>query len=145
MNYRLGPLGFLRLKDITDGKIDATGNEGLKDQRLALQWIQENIEYFGGNKNNVTICGLSSGSWSCALQIAAGHNHLFNNAICQSGGLDAVADLEKANKWGELFLESFQHLGLNSDDLMECPWKKIVDAAKMLRHYQYAHYNGGTR
>ena len=136
VNYRLGPLGFLRLKDITDGKIDATGNEGLKDQRLALQWIQENIEYFGGNKNNVTICGLSSGSWSCALQIAAGHNHLFNNAICQSGGLDAVADLEKANKWGELFLESFQHLGLNSDDLMECPWKKIVDAAKMLRHYQ---------
>ena len=100
INYRLGPFGFLRLKDITEGEIDSSGKEGLRDQRVALEWIQKNIEHFGGNKDNVTICGLSSGSWSCALQIAAGHDNLFRNAICQSGGLDAIASLDKANKWG---------------------------------------------
>ena len=42
----LGPLGFLRLKDITEGGIDSSGNEGLRDQRVALQWIQKNIEHF---------------------------------------------------------------------------------------------------
>ena len=136
INYRLGPFGFLRLKDITEGALDSSGNEGLRDQRVALQWIQKNIEHFGGNKDNVTICGLSSGSWSCALQIAAGHGNLFRNAICQSGGLDAIASLDKANKWGELFLERFLDLGLSIDDLMHCPWEKIIEAAKKLRHYQ---------
>lgn len=136
INYRLGPFGFLRLKDITEGEIDSSGNEGLRDQRVALQWIQKNIEHFGGNKDNVTICGLSSGSWSCALQIAAGHGNLFRNAICQSGGLDAIASLDKANKWGELFLQRFLDLGLSIDDLMHCPWEKIIEAAKKLRHYQ---------
>jgi carboxylesterase type B len=51
-NYRLGVLGFLS----TESK-DAQGNFGLKDQNLILQWIQENIEYFGGNKSSVTIWG----------------------------------------------------------------------------------------
>ena len=101
-----------------------------------MQWIQKNIEHFGGDKDNVTICGLSSGSWSCALQIAAGHDNLFKNAICQSGGLDAVASLDKANKWGELFLQSFLEQGLSINDLMHCPWEKIIESAKTLRHYQ---------
>ena len=79
---------------------------------------------------------MSSGSWSCALQIAAGHGNLFRNAICQSGGLDAIASLDKANKWGELFLQRFFELGLSINDLMNCPWEKIIEAAKKLRHYQ---------
>jgi carboxylesterase type B len=52
INYRLGPLGFLSTENG-----DAQGNFGLKDQQMALQWIQENIEFFGGDKNGVTIWG----------------------------------------------------------------------------------------
>lgn len=51
-NYRLGLLGFLSTEDV-----NCPGNFGLKDQTFLLQWVQENIEYFGGNKNSVTIWG----------------------------------------------------------------------------------------
>ena len=43
VNYRLGPLGQLSLNTQT-----VSGNQGLRDQVLALQWIQNNIKYFGG-------------------------------------------------------------------------------------------------
>ncbi len=48
MQYRLGPMGFMYL-----GTEDAPGNMGLLDQNLALQWVQDNIEAFGGDKNQV--------------------------------------------------------------------------------------------
>jgi para-nitrobenzyl esterase len=46
INYRLGPLGFLRLNDITGGRIPSSGNEGLLDQIAALQWVSDNIAEF---------------------------------------------------------------------------------------------------
>ena len=70
LNYRLGPLGFLKLDEVTNGLIPSTGNEGLLDQRLAIQWVKENIEAFGGDPDNITIFGESAGAWSCALQVA---------------------------------------------------------------------------
>jgi len=50
INYRLGAFGFLASKSMT-------GNYGIKDQRLALQWTKRNIAVFGGNPNNITIAG----------------------------------------------------------------------------------------
>jgi carboxylesterase type B len=58
-NYRLGFLGFLSLKDPNLG---VPGNAGLKDVVMALKWVQKNIHNFGGDPNNVTICGGSSGA-----------------------------------------------------------------------------------
>ena len=69
VNYRLGPLGFLKLDEVTDGEIKSTGNEGLIDQRNAIKWVKENISSFGGDPNNITIFGESAGSWSCNLSL----------------------------------------------------------------------------
>lgn len=74
MNYRLGVYGFLSLNDST---LNVPGNTGLKDQRLALRWVQENIANLDGNPNKVTFFGLSiyghiggifpSGQWAQIL------------------------------------------------------------------------------
>lgn len=56
LNYRVGPIGFLSLKD---PELDIPGNAGLKDQVFALKWVQKNIANFGGDPDNVTICGTS--------------------------------------------------------------------------------------
>ena len=62
INYRVGPLAFLTLEnDILPG------NLGIRDQIVALEWIQENIEYFGGNPQKVTIMGESAGTLFISL------------------------------------------------------------------------------
>ncbi len=86
MNYRLGILGFLPV----DGLPEGSGQYGLMDQQLALQWVQDNIEAFGGNPNNVTIFGESAGGHSVLSQLVSagantGSEGLFHKAIVQSG------------------------------------------------------------
>ena len=62
LNYRLSILGFL-----STGDSAASGNFGLKDQVLALKWVQKNIKAFGGNRNRVTLFGQSAGGVSVGL------------------------------------------------------------------------------
>ena len=57
INYRLGPLGFLSL-----GTEEIPGNMGQLDQLMALQWVQDHIGSFGGDKELVTIMGQSAGA-----------------------------------------------------------------------------------
>ncbi|MFT7246914.1 MAG: para-nitrobenzyl esterase, partial [Candidatus Azotimanducaceae bacterium] len=66
INYRLGPLGFLSHPELTaEG---CRGNQGLLDTVFALQWVQRNIDKFGGDANNVTVFGESAGGHStCAM------------------------------------------------------------------------------
>lgn len=61
---RIGALGFLPSKLTFDEDIV---NLGLHDQVFLLQWIQENIESFGGDKNDITLFGLSAGAHSVSL------------------------------------------------------------------------------
>ncbi|XP_070493873.1 esterase B1-like [Chironomus tepperi] len=82
-NYRLGVLGFLSLNDPS---LNIPGNAGLKDQVFALKWIQQNIKAFGGDPNNVTLCGESAGAVSIHLHMISEQSHgLFHKAILISG------------------------------------------------------------
>ncbi|XP_076623387.1 juvenile hormone esterase-like isoform X2 [Colletes latitarsis] len=67
-------------------RIGALGNAGLKDQTMALRWIQENIAAFGGDPGRVTIFGASAGSTSVTLHLLSEHSRgLFQRVIAQSG------------------------------------------------------------
>ncbi|XP_053686560.1 esterase B1-like [Sabethes cyaneus] len=80
-NYRLGPLGFMYLPSK-----GIYGNMGLKDQRLVLRWVEDNIASFGGDSNNVTLFGESAGGASVHLNyIAESSRKYFHKAICMSG------------------------------------------------------------
>jgi para-nitrobenzyl esterase len=88
LNYRLGPLGYFAHPELSaESPQGSSGNYGVLDQIAALQWVQRNIERFGGDPAKVTIAGESAGSWSVntlmASPLAAG---LFRGAIGQSGG-----------------------------------------------------------
>ncbi|KAK6579890.1 hypothetical protein PZA11_007598 [Diplocarpon coronariae] len=84
-NYRIGALGFLPSKLTFD---EGIVNIGLHDQVFMLQWIQDNIEAFGGDKEDVTIFGLSAGAHSIGhhiLNYKDGISPLFHKAIIESG------------------------------------------------------------
>nr|QCC89029.1 carboxylesterase 14 [Meteorus pulchricornis] len=81
MNYRLGVIGFLNIEDAS-----APGNVGLKDQNLALKWVQKNIINFGGSPERVTIFGQGTGAASVHYHILSPMSKgLFKSAILQSG------------------------------------------------------------
>lgn len=96
-NYRLGALGFLAHPELSkEADYKSSGNYGLLDMIAALQWIQDNIASFGGDPNNVTIFGQSSGAISiCALIASPLAQGLFHKAIGQSGGLFEPIELDK--------------------------------------------------
>jgi para-nitrobenzyl esterase len=114
INYRLGELGFMRLKEVTGGKIPSTGNEGLLDQIAALAWVRDNIAAFGGDPDNVTIFGESAGGMSigCLLAMPAARG-LFHKAILESSVGSMAKPLNEAIMVAEQFLET---LGINGGD-----------------------------
>jgi len=87
--YRLGPFGFLAHPELTrESPHHSSGNYGLMDQIAALQWVQRNIQAFGGDPRQVTIAGQSAGSMAVSLLIASPQARgLFQRAIGESGGV----------------------------------------------------------
>jgi len=81
IQYRLGPLGWLTTADPS-----APGNYGLHDQLLALKWVQEHIDKFGGDKEMVTLAGMSAGGASVNyLLLSPQAEGLFHRAVSMSG------------------------------------------------------------
>ncbi|CVL06236.1 related to triacylglycerol lipase V precursor [Fusarium mangiferae] len=72
-SYRLNVFGFLASRELAteaSSNGEATGNYGLWDQRLALEWTHENIRLFGGDPANITVAGYSAGAYSTFQQLA---------------------------------------------------------------------------
>lgn len=95
--YRLGPFGFLSLDDPS---VDVPGNAGIKDQIMALKWVQKNIAAFGGDPNNVTLFGESAGGTSTHLCMASERSKgLIHKAITMSGSMLCPWALPPTNQW----------------------------------------------
>ena len=85
INYRLGALGGLNLRELLPGVEGAPSNLCILDQIAALRWVRDNIEAFGGDPENVTIFGESAGGMSVGTLLATPQAHgLFQRAVlCQ--------------------------------------------------------------
>ena len=85
--YRLGALGFMAHPELTaESRYHGSGNWGFLDLVAALEWIQRNIEHFGGDPSNVTIMGQSAGSMAVSLlQASPLARGLFHRAVGMSG------------------------------------------------------------
>jgi carboxylesterase type B len=82
--YRLGMLGFFA-SEASLKESGTTGNWGLLDQRMAMQWIHDNIAAFKGDPNHVTLFGQSAGAFSIAAHLVSkGSRGLFHGAILSS-------------------------------------------------------------
>ncbi|KXG51824.1 Carboxylesterase, type B [Penicillium griseofulvum] len=83
LNYRLGALGFLTTGNLT------TGSYGIRDQIMALEWVQKHISALGGDPSHVTVFGQSSGGQSVvALLSSTAAKGLFSAALVQSANFD---------------------------------------------------------
>jgi len=112
LNYRLGALGFLALPEL-----DATrggkpsGSDGIRDQQLALQWVQRNIATFNGDPTNVTVFGESAGSLSTCIHIVSpgsqglAKRYIMESVACVGTG-EAIYSQQQAYQIGNAFASS---------------------------------------
>eukprot|EP01117_Protostelium_nocturnum_P010028 TRINITY_DN3576_c0_g2_i1.p1 TRINITY_DN3576_c0_g2~~TRINITY_DN3576_c0_g2_i1.p1 ORF type:complete len:537 (-),score=129.42 TRINITY_DN3576_c0_g2_i1:27-1637(-) len=137
-NYRIGPLGFL-----VTGSFK--GNFGILDQLLALNWVKENIEGFGGDPNRVTIVGSSFGATCSAIHLTSSHSkNLFQGIIMQSNWLGAsIPTLSQAKSFGAV-LSNFLGCGLSDEQCLRSrSWQQIVRvSAKLDLSFSFVSLNG---
>ncbi len=114
INHRLNILGFLDLS-ACGSNYAQSANVGMLDIVKALEWVNKNIENFGGNPSDVTIIGESGGGGKVGtLMCMPAAKGLFHKAIIQSGTLINVMTKEKSQALGLAVLEN---LGLTPDDV----------------------------
>jgi para-nitrobenzyl esterase len=134
LNHRLNIFGFLHLGDIGGEKYAASGNTGMLDIVLALQWVRDNIAQFGGDPGNVMIFGVSGGGRKVAtLMGMPAAKGLFHRAVIQSGPGIHMQPRDHAT---ELALEVLGELGLkpNQVDLLQTLQRKdLLDAFGAVR------------
>ena len=129
-NYRLGVFGGLDLRGL-GGAASADTNFVLHDQIAALEWVQSNIEAFGGDPHNVTLFGQSAGAMSIGTLMASPRGAgLFRRGILQSGAGDNVLSVEQARRVAGILLEKL-NLDAGQSDVVGA--LRQLDSATLLR------------
>lgn len=132
VNHRLGALGYGFLGGL-DPEFERSGNAGQVDLMMALQWVNANIEKFGGDPGNVTIQGESGGGGKVctmlAMPRAAG---LFHRAIMQSGTANQVPTRDQATEQMLLLLRELEIPRAEFRKIFEVPWERIIAAQSKL-------------
>jgi para-nitrobenzyl esterase len=126
-NYRIGILGFLAHPELSREQGGHSGNYGYLDQIAALQWVHDNIAYFGGDPGKVLITGQSFGAGSVAAQLFSPLSRgLFRGAAMWSACsfTSPAVPLSEAEKIGTEVQRRLNVSGLN--DLRAAPADKIL-------------------
>ncbi|KAH6673300.1 putative extracellular lipase [Halenospora varia] len=148
-NYRIGSLGFLPSSLTFKENIV---NIGLHDQVFLLQWVQDNIEAFGGDPEDVTIFGLSAGAHSIGhhlLNFKEGVKALFHKAILESGAPTSRAvhppDASVHEDQFNLFLEETACAGVAKESTMSCLRKQPSSLITQAQTKVFDKYNPSLR
>jgi para-nitrobenzyl esterase len=130
VNHRLNAFGFLYLGAIDPKQFPDSGNVGMLDLVLALEWVRENIAEFGGDPSRILIFGQSGGGAKCATLMAMPSAHgLFHRVMTMSGQQVKGASIDIASKRTEILLDKLGVTKPNLADLKTIPWEKIQAAA----------------
>src|SRR5260221_2195088 len=129
VNHRLNIFGHLDLSAAGGERFAPSGNVGVLDLVLALQWVRDNAAQFGGDAGNVTIFGQSGGGGKVsALLGMPSAKGLFHKAIIQSGASVRFAERERTAQLADAVLKQ---LGLNPGDveaLQALPLARLAEA-----------------
>jgi len=116
INHRLGVLGYLNLDGVVESE-EPLVNLGMLDILGALEWVQRNIERFGGDPDQVTIFGESGGGRKVTSLLAMpSAQHLFHRGIIQSGPAVFMNDADASQEITAMFLKA---LGMDKPTLRE--------------------------
>jgi len=106
IQYRLGALGWLYLDEVTGKEFRDSKNNGLLDQAVALRWVKDNIENFGGDPDNIMIFGESAGGSSVTtLMVMPTAKGLFSKVIAQSCTFKYSRNKERGRRYTKAFMK----------------------------------------
>ncbi|XP_049842954.1 acetylcholinesterase-like isoform X1 [Schistocerca gregaria] len=126
MQYRVGAFGFLYLPDIGDGE-EAPGNVGLWDQALAIRWLRDNAQAFGGSPELITLFGESAGGGAVSLHLLSPVTRgLVRRGILQSGTLNAPWSYMTADKAKEVARQLVEDCGCNASRVDTAPLQAMA-------------------
>ena len=126
LNHRLNVFGHLNLGGLAGADYSASGNAGLLDLVLALEWVRDNAAAFGGDPGNVTLFGQSGGGAKIACLMAMpSAKGLFHRVWTMSGQQVTVQGPRGATARARA---AMQHLGVGLDELRTMPADKLLTA-----------------
>jgi para-nitrobenzyl esterase len=127
VTHRLNVFGFLHLAEIGGEQFRQASNVGMQDLVLALAWVRDNIDRFGGDRGSVTIFGQSGGGGKVATLMAMpAAKGLFHRAILESGASLAGVSKADAVKTTERALQRLNIKPTELDKLQSMPMEQLV-------------------
>jgi len=137
INHRLNVFGHLYLADIAGEAYAGSGMAGMLDIVLALEWVRDNIEAFGGDAGNVTIFGESGGGRKVSVMMAMpSAKGLFHRAIVQSSPGLRGKEPRDATELAERLLAKLDIKADQIEKLQELPAQQLLDAVRTLSSQQ---------
>ena len=130
VNHRLAANGYLHMTDFgAPAAFADAGNVGLLDMVASLEWVRDNIERVGGDKNRVMIFGQSGGgSKTSTLLATPSAKGLFQRAAVQSGSTIRSRTREAAAQDTEAFLKTLGITKATIGNLQKLTWQQILEA-----------------
>ena len=126
VNYRLGAFGFVDFSSFSTPDAVFESNLGLRDMIAALEWVRDNIANFGGDPDNVTVFGESSGAGSVTTLLTSPKAEgLFHAAIAQSSPATSVYGADRAAGVARRFLELAELSPERAAELYDLPDERV--------------------